>query len=190
MNTEKPWEEENVGKRIGANLRQFRTNKGISLESLANQIGVSKLTLIKIEGGEANPTLSVMWKISNGLNVPISALLSIESNVSIARKKDGLKLSSFNDVLVAEPLFHSHGLMELYRGYLQPRGEYFSEAHPRGVVEFVTVMSGQLIVDIDGDTYHLYEYDSIRFKGDSSHKYTNPSSSLTILHFVISHNTL
>ena len=190
MNTEKSWEEENLGKRIGTNLRQFRTNKGISLESLANQIQVSKLTLIKIESGEANPTLSVMWKIANGLDIPISALLSMESNVSIARNKDGMKLSSSNDILVVEPLFHSHSLLELYRGYLQPNGEYLSEAHPRGVVEFVTVMSGQLVVDIDGDTYHLDEYDSIRFKGDRSHKYANPSSSLTILHFVISYNNI
>ncbi|AEG58691.1 XRE family transcriptional regulator [Desulforamulus ruminis] len=190
MNTEKPWAEGDVGKRIGANLRQFRVSREISVEALAKQIGVSKLTLIKIERGEANPTLSVIWKIANGLNIPITALLSIQSDVSIARKKDGLKLTSSNDVLVAEPLFYSHGLMELYRGYLQPRGEYLSEAHRPGVVEFVTVMSGQLTVEVDVNTYHLEECDSIRFKGDRPHKYANPSSALTILHFVISYNHL
>lgn len=190
MNTEKPWEEEDVGKRIGANLRQFRVNKGISMDALAKQIGVSKLTLLKIEQGEANPTLSVIWKIANGLTIPISALLSIEADVSISRKKDGMKLISANDVLVVEPLFNSHGLIELYRGYLQPGGEYLSEAHRPGVMEFVTVMSGQLTVEVDGDTYHLDEYDSIRFKGDRPHKYANPSSSLTIIHFVISYNNL
>lgn len=148
------------------------------------------MTLIKIENGEANPTLSVMWKVANGLNIPISALLSVQSNVSIARKKDGLKLSSSNNTLIVEPLFYSHGLLELYRGYLQPKGEYLSETHPQGVVEFVTVMSGQLTMNINGDTYQLDEYDSIRFKGDDSHKYINPSSSLTILHFAISYNNL
>lgn len=188
MNFEKPRGNGDVGKRIGINLRQFRVNKGISLESLAEQIGVSKLTLIKIERGDANPTLSVIWKIANGLNIPITALLSIESDVSIARKKDGLKLISPNDVFIAEPLFHSQGLMELYRGYLQPEGEYLSEAHRAGVMEFVTVMSGQLTVEVDGHSYHLEEYDSIRFKGDRAHKYANPSQTLTILHFVISYN--
>lgn len=187
MNTEKPWLEGDVGKRIGDNLRQLRMNKGISVESLAKQIGVSKLTLINIEHGEANPTLSVIWKIANGLNIPITALLSIESDVSIARKKDGMQLISSNDVLVVEPLFHSHGMMELYRGYLQPEGEYLSEAHRPGVMEFVTVMSGKLTVEVDGETYHLDEHDSIRFRGDRPHKYVNPSSSLTILHFVIAY---
>ncbi len=188
MSTENFWQEEDVGKRIGANLRQFRVNRGISMEALAKQIGVSKLTLIKIEHGEANPTLSVIWKIANGLNIPITTLLSIESEVSIARKKDGLKLISSDDVFIAEPLFRSHNLTELYRGYLQPGGEYVSEAHQPGVMEFITVMSGQLTVEVDGDTYHLEEYDSIRFKGDRLHKYVNPASSLTILHFVISYH--
>lgn len=188
MNTENSWEEGNIGKRIGANLRKFRTSKGISLESLANEIGVSKLTLIKIEGGEANPTLSVIWKIANGLNIPVSSLLSMESTVSVARKEDGVKLISSNDVFAAEPLFHSQGSLELYRGYLQPKGEYFSESHQVGVVEFVTVMSGKLTMDIDGTTYNLNEHDSIRFKGDCPHKYINPSSSLAVLHFTISYN--
>jgi XRE family transcriptional regulator, regulator of sulfur utilization len=188
MNLDHTWEERDVGKLIGSNLRQFRVSKGISIEALAKQIGVSKLTLIKIEHGEANPTLSVIWKIANGLQIPITALLSIESDVSISWKKDGLKLISSNDVFVVEPMFRSHGLMELYRGYLQPQGEYVSEPHQPGVMEFVTVMSGQLTVEVDGETYHLDEYDSIRFKGDRPHRYTNPSSSLTILHFVISYN--
>lgn len=190
MNTDKPYKEGDVGKRIGNNLRQFRTNKGISLETLANQIGVSKLTLINIERGDANPTLSVIWKISNGLNIPITALLSIESGVSIARNKDGLKLMSSNEVFVAEPLFPSYGLMEFYRGYLQPQGKYLSEPHQQGVIEFITVMSGQLTVEVDGTTHHLDVYDSIRFDGDRPHKYGNPSSSLTILHFAISYNGL
>lgn len=182
--------EQDVGKRIGANLRQIRMSRGISLEALAKQIGVSKQTLIKIERGEANPTLSVIWRISNGLEVPITALLSLESDVAIARKKDGLKLMSPDDVFVAEPLFGSHGMIELYRGYLKPRGEYVSEAHRPGVTEFVTVMSGCLAVEVDGETYCLEEYDSIRFRGDRPHKYSNPSSSLTIMHFVISYSRL
>ncbi|MFS8514554.1 MAG: XRE family transcriptional regulator, partial [Planifilum fulgidum] len=147
--------EQDVGKRIGANLRQFRMSRGISLEALAQQIGVSKQTLIKIERGEANPTLSVIWRISNGLEIPITALLSLKSDVAIARKKDGLQ----NDVFVAEPLFGSRGMFELYRGYLKARSEYVSEAHRPGVTEFVTVMSGRLTVEVDGEAYHLEEYD-------------------------------
>lgn len=111
----------------------------------------------------------------------------MESDVSISRSKDGLQLKSADEVLVVEPIFGSYGF-ELYRGYLQPQSEYLSEAHQVGVLEFVTVMFGKLTVIVDGHTYHLEEYDSIRFKGDRPHKYVNTSSSYTILHFAISYN--
>lgn len=187
MSTEYLFEKGDVGKRIGANLRHLRQSKGMSIDALAKQVGVSKLTLIKIEQGDANPTLSVIWKIANGLKISITTLLSIESDVSVVHSKNGMKLMSLNEAFVVEPLFRSHGF-ELYRGYLQPGSAYLSEAHQTGVMEFVTVMEGQLIVEVDGDNYHLEEYDSIRFKGDRNHKYVNPSTHITVLHFVISYN--
>ncbi|GGK16723.1 DNA-binding protein [Caldalkalibacillus thermarum] len=189
MSSNNPWEENNVGKRIGAKLRQIRRGRGLSMEALANQIGVSKMTLAKIEQGEANPTLSVIWKIANGLSIPITALLSVEANVSLARKNEGLILTSANDSFTVEPLFGAQGSFELYRGYLQAHSEYPSEAHAPGVVEFVTVMSGKLTVEVDGETYHLEEHDSIRFSGDRPHTYINPSPSLTVLNFVIAYTS-
>lgn len=185
-----PWEDGDAGKQIGANLRQFRTNRGMSMEQLAKKIGISKLTLMNVERGEGNPTLSVIWKIANGLNIPVSTLLSIESDVSIARKEDSIKLASSDKGFVAEPLFQSHGLYELYRGYLQPHTEYLSAAHQFGVNEYVTVMSGSLNVAVGGETYPLHAYDSIKFKGDLDHKYINPSGELAILHFVIAYHSM
>ncbi len=179
--------EEEVGKQIGINLRQFRTAKGITIEAFAKQIGVSKLTLIKIEQGEANPTLSVIWKIADGLHIPIAALLSGESDVSIIRKQEGMQLKSSDDIFVVEPLFRSNGF-ELYRGYLQPNRSYTSEAHQAGVTEFVTVMSGQLTVEVNQERYDLMEEECIRFKADRQHTYSNSSESMAILHFVITYH--
>lgn len=185
-----PWEEKNVGKLIGSKLREIRVNKNLSMEALAKQIGVSKLTLGQIERGEANPTLSLIWKIANGLAIPVTSLLSVETDVSVARRKRGLKITGSDDVFTVEPLFNNkQNSFELYRGYLKPNTEYLSEAHAPGVEEFIIVMSGSLVVEVKGKTYELDEFDSIRFGGDSPHKYINPSSNLTILHFVISYKS-
>jgi GNAT superfamily N-acetyltransferase/quercetin dioxygenase-like cupin family protein len=119
--------------------------------------------------------------------MPVTALLSIEEEVSVVRKNAGVRLASPDQTFVVEPLFHSHGQFEMYRGFLQPGSSYHSEAHPAGVTEFVTVMSGRLVIEVDGTLYHLDEHDTIRFGGDRPHKYINPSPSLTVLHFVISY---
>jgi len=53
-------------------------------------------------------------------------------------------------------------MIELYRGYLKPRGESVSEAHRPGMTGFSTVMSGCLaVVVVDGETCRLEQYDSI-----------------------------
>ena len=59
-------------------LWQARTNKGWTLERLAEKSGVSKSTLQRIETGETSPTMDVMEKIAKALNVRISDLYESE----------------------------------------------------------------------------------------------------------------
>lgn len=178
--------DEQIAKQIGKTIKQQRLLKGITLETFAKQIDVSKLTLIKIERGDGNPTLSVIWKIANGLQLPVAALLATDSVVEVSRKKARFTLANVDETFVAEPIFQKNEF-ELYRGYMKPNCEYLSEAHAAGVTEFITVMTGELIIELENDTYHLYEHDSIRFKGDQNHVYKNPTDKEAALHFVISY---
>jgi transcriptional regulator with XRE-family HTH domain len=185
--TRHTWEKSRVGKQIGINLKHMRKNRGMSLEKLAEKTGVSKPTLIHIERGEANPTLAIIWKIADGLNIPVGALLSIETNVLIARRNNGIKLTSSDQAFVVEPLFPSQGSYELYRGQLRPHSTYASSAHPAGVLEYITVMAGDLELKIGDKTYRLATGDAIRFKGDVDHVYSNPSAHPAVLHFVMAY---
>src|SRR5882672_10095488 len=60
---------------VGANLRRLRVKRGLSLERLAKQSGVSRAMLGQVELGQSTPTINVLWKISLALDVPFSALL-------------------------------------------------------------------------------------------------------------------
>lgn len=57
---------------------QARTNKGWTLERLAEKSGVSKSTLQRIETGETSPTMDVMEKVAKTLNARISDLYESE----------------------------------------------------------------------------------------------------------------
>lgn len=59
-------------------LWQARTNKGWTLERLAEKSGVSKSTLQRIETGETSPTMDVMEKVAKALNTRISDLYESE----------------------------------------------------------------------------------------------------------------
>ncbi|MFC7063310.1 helix-turn-helix domain-containing protein [Halobacillus seohaensis] len=182
-------EAEKLAKQVGETLRRLRKERNVSLQELADMTGVSKLTLGNIERGEANPSLTIIWKIANGLTIPISALLNENQEVLISRKNMGNKIISANEVCTLEPIFDTsnYGSIEIHRAFLEPKSEYSPDAHQSGVFEYVTVMEGELKVKVEDDTYHLFEYDSIKFNGDRKHAYINPKESIAVLHFVMTY---
>ena len=60
---------------IAANARAIREGKGLTLEAAAQLTGVSRSMLAQVERGEVNPTISLLWKISNGYRVSFTSLL-------------------------------------------------------------------------------------------------------------------
>ena len=54
---------------IGAKLRRLRQEKGLSLVKLAQNSGVSKLTIIRIESGKTSPRDETLRKLATALNV-------------------------------------------------------------------------------------------------------------------------
>src|ERR1700710_1329985 len=64
--------------RVGVNLRRLRSKRGLSLQRLAQQAGVSRAMLSQIELGRSTPTISLMWKISQALDVTFSAFLTTQ----------------------------------------------------------------------------------------------------------------
>jgi transcriptional regulator with XRE-family HTH domain len=66
------------GKRLGANIKRWRLEKGISQETLARQANLKLSNLAKLEGGfNNNPTLSTLILIAKILtNGSIDRLVS------------------------------------------------------------------------------------------------------------------
>ena len=54
---------------VSENLKRIRQSKGMSLDQVAEQTGVSKSMLAQIEKGTANPSLGVLGKITSGLRI-------------------------------------------------------------------------------------------------------------------------
>jgi transcriptional regulator with XRE-family HTH domain len=181
-------------KQLGINLRKLRQEREISMQELSEITEVSKLTLGNIERGEANPSLSVLWKIANGLNVPLSALIRDEEEVSISRNNKGTKIMSENGACTLEHMFNetSYGLIEIHRATLKPKSEYkySPSAHQPGVTEYMTVMKGEVTMKIEGEIYHLNEFDAIRFDGDKDHTYINHMEKEAVMHFVMNYTKL
>jgi len=82
---------------IGFRLKFLRQQAGLSMASLADASKVSKSNISKIENGLISPTFEVMERLSRGLGVPTSHLLSDGTfgnvGISLARAGRGRRMS-------------------------------------------------------------------------------------------------
>ena len=60
---------------IGAGIREWRTRSHMTQRELAAAAKVHANTLGRVERGEANPTLKLLWKIATRLKVSVVQLL-------------------------------------------------------------------------------------------------------------------
>ena len=61
---------------IGKNLQKLRKQKGLTQETLAEQVGVARQTVAKWETGESSPDLETAGLLANALNVALDDLVN------------------------------------------------------------------------------------------------------------------
>lgn len=60
---------------VGVNIRQVRLQKGVSQEEVAHRVGIDAGYFGQIERGKRNPTIGVLGRIADALNVPLARLI-------------------------------------------------------------------------------------------------------------------
>jgi transcriptional regulator with XRE-family HTH domain len=64
-----------VRRRVGLNVKIFRKERGLSQEGLAFECGLHRTYVSGVERGIRNPTVVVLEKIAEALNIPAGRLL-------------------------------------------------------------------------------------------------------------------
>jgi transcriptional regulator with XRE-family HTH domain len=176
---------------VGRNLRRLRTERGLSLEKLAQASGVSRAMLGQVELGQSAPTINVLWKIARAVDVPFSALISTtqQSPVKVLREKDAKRLLSHDGSFSSRALFpfDEPRRVEFYELVLAPKGVESADAHAPGTVENLVVSKGQLELVVGGETYSLVAGDAILFEADKAHTYRNAGTTETRLYLVMTY---
>ncbi|MET0285571.1 MAG: XRE family transcriptional regulator, partial [Polyangiales bacterium] len=151
-------------------LKRIRKQRELSLDQLATRSGVSRAALSQIEGARTNPTLSVLWKIAVGLDIPFQELLELPDTgeARILRAGDAVVLRSADgrvDSRLVSPS-GSESACEMYELRLAPKGMLRSEPHGKGTTETVYVLKGAVRINVGGAEHDLMAGDSIFFRAD------------------------
>lgn len=173
---------------VARNIKRLREENKLSMDELAKLSGVSKSMLAQIERGEGNPTISTLWKLSNGMKVPFDALT--------VRPKIPYEIVKTSEI---QPLLEDGGKVKNYSIFpddenrrfavyyleLEPGSYWQSEPHLRGTTEFITVFCGTLEIESDDKLFSVTKGESIRFRGDTIHSYRNVGTETAILHMIL-----
>lgn len=177
-----------VNSTVSENLKALREQRKLSLDAMARLTGVSKSMLGQIERGDVNPTISVLWRIANGLKISFSTLLE-----KPAKELHIIKAGSVQPMVEGDGLFINYPAFpfeestrfETYRIEILPDGELTSLPHLDGTEEYVTVFAGTVRIRAGETDCELTTGDSLRFKADVSHSYHNGGAEKALLSMLI-----
>ncbi|MBM6630213.1 helix-turn-helix domain-containing protein [Mammaliicoccus vitulinus] len=176
---------------VAHNLSQYRTSQQLSLSTVSKRTGVSKTMLNQIENGQSNPTITTLWKIANGLHLPISDLISNkDDNINCVSKADIVPIYNDDQTVIIYPYFpfNIDKNFEMFNMELTGNAEMVSEGHHVGSEEYIIVHKGVLEIEINGHKHTIKQDDAIHFESDVTHTYRNISNEDVHLTATIQYN--
>lgn len=169
---------------IGAKIRTLRLKKKLGLVQLGEHTGLSPAMLSKIERGQLFPTLPTLLRIALVFGVGLDHFFTEKKDrplVAVIRKQERLRLPDRPD---KKPSYFFESLdfpvndrkMEAYYAEF-PAGAERSEPHEHPGPEFIYVLRGQIVVNVDGEDFTLDESDTIYFDSTAPHSYRHGNQS-------------
>ncbi|MWB97510.1 helix-turn-helix domain-containing protein [Agromyces seonyuensis] len=170
-------DDELAGRRFGAHLRTLRRLRGLTLVQLAAATGLSHPFLSQLERGLAQPSMSTLRRLAVALGTsPIELVAAGEADPADGGARIDLVPAAPADGAIAdfaegEGRMLAHGDRPFrpieYRGENAEPGEVFRHAED----EFLHVLEGVLVLELDGEVRELGVGDSAYFAGGVDHRW-------------------
>ena len=164
---------------LGKTVQRLRKAYNLSLSELSEQSGVAKSIISQIERNETNPTLATIWRLAQALDV------SIEQGAAGSR---GRALRREDPARATRPILVSDDgrcrlaiigwiktveWLQWYDFTAEPGGVLESDAHQRGSIECLSVLEGELEVEVAGRDRARAGGETLRYRCDRPHVIRN-----------------
>ncbi len=165
---------------LGKTVQRLRKAYNLSLSELSDQSGVAKSIISQIERNETNPTLSTIWRLAQALDVSIERFMqsseeepfiekSARADTPMLVSDDGkCRLAIIGWIKTVEWL-------QWYDFHAEPGGVLESDPHQRGSIECLSVIDGELEVEVAGITEIARAGETLRYRCDRPHVIRNRS---------------
>lgn len=158
---------------IGPRFRKLRLQRGESLATVANAVGVSIGFLSNLERSQSGASIGIMRKLAQyfGLNI-LDLFNPIDGTGPLVRPRDRKVLEGGPGVHM-ELLASGKITMEPHLFRVAP-GAGSGESYSHQGEEFLYVVRGRLNIALDGEQFQLRTGDSFYFSSKTHHRWSNP----------------
>lgn len=161
---------------LGQMLRVRRKALGKTMKQVAQEAGLTEGFISQIERGLSTPSLISLYNVANALATSVDAFLSPpprheHSIVSHAGQRPGYNVATKDRVY---ELLERGFPGAILNGCITqiPKG-YVSELTSHEGEDFIYLIEGEVLYEIDGKEYHLKAGDTLHFPSNLSHRARN-----------------
>jgi len=170
---------------LADNIKALREARGLSQQQIARAAGIPRATWTHLESGAANPTLAVLVRVANALQVRLDELLAPARQPARLLRADDLPTRRRGTVAIRKLLPEPLPGLDLERMVLPPGTRMVGVPHTPGTREYLTCERGTVELAVAGERYTLGEGDVVSFRGDQRHAYHNPGAATTVAYAAI-----
>ena len=165
---------------IGPKLRELRLQRGLSLQQLAERADVSAAAIHKIERSGMVPTITTLLKLAAAFNRPVAyfidedveqtgpaVFIPAETRRVVYTSHHGIDLGGISGPYGRFFLAGAHATLE-------PGASSGAAAMEHPGEELVYCLEGRIDFEVDGRNYRLTKGDSVHFRTDRPHRWSNP----------------
>jgi transcriptional regulator with XRE-family HTH domain len=175
----------NESDHLADNIKAMREARGLSQQQIAKIAGVPRATWTHLESGAANPTLAVLIKCANALQVRLDELLGPARQPAKLVRAGELTTRQRGQVAIRKLLPEPLPGLDLERMVLPPGARMAGVPHTPGTREYLTCEHGTVELAVAGERYTLGEGDVVSFRGDQRHAYHNPGQATAVAYSAI-----
>lgn len=170
---------------LGRNIQALREGRGHTQQQIARIAGIPRATWANLESGQANPTLAVLIRVAQALQVRLEELIEPPRRLGRLYRAAALPTRTRGSVTVRKLLPESIPGLEIERMELPPRSSMAGVPHTAGTREYLTCERGQIELSTGGASFALDPGDVVVFRGDQRHGYRNLGATAAVAYSVI-----
>lgn len=170
---------------LGRNIQTLREARGQTQQQIAKVAGLPRATWANLESGGANPTLAVLVKAAQALQVRLEELIEPPRRIGRLYRAASLPSRSRGSITIRKLLPETIAGLEIERMELPVGSAMAGVPHTAGTREYLTCERGRIELGAGGATFALEPGDVVVFRGDQRHGYRNLGTTAAIAYSVV-----